>query len=201
MASGERSGDWQDYYERTAGRPARPTLLAALDRFAATPAGALAIDLGCGDGRDTVELLRRGWRVLAIDAEEAAISRLRARPDLPEHAALRTMVARFEDVEWPIAALINASFALPLCPPARFFEVWARIGQRLAPGGRFSGQLFGDRDSWAGRPGVTCLGRAAVERLLDGFAREMFEEEETDAVTPPGKRKHWHLFHLVARKP
>lgn len=201
MASGERSGDWQDYYERTAGRPPRPTLLAALDRFAATPAGALAIDLGCGDGRDTVELLRRGWRVLAIDAEEAAISRLRARPDLPEHAALRTMVARFEDVEWPIAALINASFALPLCPPARFFEVWARIGQRLAPGGRFSGQLFGDRDSWAGRPGVTCLGRAAVERLLDGFAREMFEEEETDAVTPPGKRKHWHLFHLVARKP
>jgi tellurite methyltransferase len=199
MAGDERGGDWQNYYERTAGRPPRRTLLTALDRFGATPRGAVAVDLGCGDGRDTVELLRRGWTVLAIDAEATAIDRLLTRSDLPEGAALQTVVARFEDADWPTAALINASFSLPLCPPARFFEVWARIAQRLAPGGRFSGQLFGDRDDWAERPGVTCLDRDAVERLLDGFVVEMFEEEETDVVTPRGKPKHWHLFHLVAR--
>jgi hypothetical protein len=28
----------------------------------------------------------------------------------------------------------------------------------------------------------------------------MFEEEEADSTTPRGKPKHWHIFHIVARK-
>ena len=29
---------------------------------------------------------------------------------------------------------------------------------------------------------------------------ELFDEEESDAVTPRGKPKHWHIFHVVARR-
>jgi len=29
----------------------------------------------------------------------------------------------------------------------------------------------------------------------------MFEEEEDDGVTPRGNTKHWHIFHIVTRKP
>src|SRR6185312_10891899 len=94
---GERNSNWREYYERTAGQPPRQTLLAALDRCSAAAQGRSAVDLGCGDGRDTIELLRRGWRVLAIDAEPAAIALLRARPDLPPGAMLETRCARFED--------------------------------------------------------------------------------------------------------
>ncbi|MEK9661372.1 MAG: class I SAM-dependent methyltransferase, partial [Alphaproteobacteria bacterium] len=68
--------DWASYYRKTGERPPRATLLAALDRFDAEPASPdrrLAVDLGCGSGRDVVEMLRRGWRVLAIDAEQAAV--------------------------------------------------------------------------------------------------------------------------------
>ena len=200
MASGERDSDWRDYYERTSGRPPRRTLLLALEHFGGDGDGRGAVDLGCGDGRDTVELLRRGWSVVAIDAEPAAIARLEARPDLPKDAALTTRVARFEDAGWPAVDLVNASFALPLCPRERFGALWARIVQSLRPGGRFAGQLFGERDEWAGEPGITHLSRAEVAQLLDGFAIELFEEEETDTATPYGKPKHWHLFHLVARK-
>jgi tellurite methyltransferase len=200
MASGERDSDWRDFYERTSGRPPRRTLLFALERFGDDVRTRNAVDLGCGDGRDTVELLRRGWPVLAIDAEPAAIARLEARPDLPKDAALTTRVARFEDASWPAVDLVNASFALPLCPRERFGALWARIVQSLRPGGRFAGQLFGERDEWAGEPGITHLSRAEVAQLLDGFAIELFEEEETDTATPYGKPKHWHLFHLVARK-
>jgi hypothetical protein len=28
----------------------------------------------------------------------------------------------------------------------------------------------------------------------------MFDEEEADGVTPRGNPKHWHIFHIVARK-
>ena len=85
--------DWAAYYDKTGARAPCETLLFALDRFDAEPlielgAGPVserrfAVDLGCGSGRDTIELLRRGWRVLAIDGEPAAIEKLTAREDLP----------------------------------------------------------------------------------------------------------------------
>ena len=188
---------FSDYYDATAQRPPRKTLLAALARFATA---GVAVDLGCGDGRDTIELLRRGWRVVAIDAEAEAIARLAARPDLPAAAALETEVARFETAHWPACDLVNASFALPLCPPAAFPALWQRIVASLAPGGRFAGQLYGERDGWAGNPGITFMRRAEAARLLATLEVELFEEEESDAVTPRGKPKHWHVFHIVARK-
>src|SRR5437764_13211254 len=100
------AGDWPAYYDATAGRKPRPTLLFALDQFAPSATPRLAVDLGCGDGRDAVELLRRGWQVRAIDAEPAALERLRARAGATE--ALTTRVARFEDAEWPRCDLANA---------------------------------------------------------------------------------------------
>lgn len=203
MTGGDREHGkgWADYYAATAERPPRRTLLDALARFEASDSPRFAVDLGCGDGRDTIELLRRGWSVLAIDAEPAAIERLRARPDLPEGARLSCLCQRFEDASWPAADLVNASFSLPLCPPERFPELWRRIVASLKPGGRFCGQLYGDRDGWVGRPGMTHMSRAAAETLLADLRVELFDEEETDSVTPRGKPKHWHIFHVVAQRP
>ena len=104
----------------------------------------------------------------------------------------------------PKATLINSSFALPLCPRPGFLELWARIVDALEPGGRFCGQFFGERDSWAapgsGKSGITFLSRAEASELLAGLEVERFLEEETDAERPVGKSKHWHIFHVVARK-
>jgi len=47
---------------------------------------------------------------------------------------------------------------------------------------------------------MTFLERTEAEAMLDGLDVEMFEEEEADGVTPRGKAKHWHIFHVVARK-
>jgi tellurite methyltransferase len=193
------SGSFHDYFDATAERPPRPTLLVALDRF--DGARGFAVDLGCGQGRDTIELLRRGWSVLAIDAAAEAIRRLASRADLPPGARLDTMAERFEDAVWPIAQLVNASFALPLCPPSRFPTLWRKIIGSLSPGGRFAGQLYGERDGWAGKPGITHHDCKAVSGLLTGLETELLEEEESDTVTPRGKRKHWHIFHIVARRP
>ena len=201
MATDDRVKNWAEYYAATADRPPRRTLLDALARFGPSATPRLAVDLGCGDGRDTIELLRRGWSVLAIDAEPAAIERLKARPDLPEGARLFCLCQRFEDAALPQSDLVNASFSLPLCPPERFPELWRRIVASLKPGGRFSGQLYGDRDGWVGRPGMTHMSRAAAETLFADLRVELLDEEETDSVTPRGKPKHWHIFHVVAQKP
>jgi SAM-dependent methyltransferase len=198
MPSDDRGPTWAEYYAATADRPSRHTLLEALRRFAPSTAPRVAVDLGCGDGRDTIELLRCGWSVLAIDAEPAAIDRLKGRADLPAGARLSCLCERFEDATWPPADLVNASFSLPLCAPGRFPGLWRRIVASLKPGGRFAGQFYGDRDEWAGRPGMTHMARAEAERLLQDLDIELFDEEETDSVTPRGKPKHWHIFHIVA---
>ena len=194
---------WADYSEKLRDRPPRRTLVAALDAFEALgemPTDALAVDLGCGDGRDTVEILRRGWSVVAIDAEPEALRRLAAR-DLPGAERITSLVGRFEDVPLPLGlSLVNSSFAMPLCEPERFHDLWRRIREALPAGGRFSGQWYGRRDSWLGREGITFLGRDEALALLEWMDIEMFEEEEADSVTPRGNPKHWHIFHIVARK-
>ena len=201
MTENEQSAGWAAYYDKLRDRPPRKTLLKALDTFGSIPAGALALDLGCGDGRDAIELLRRGWRVVAVDAEPEALRQLQARPLAP-HADVTPIVARLEEVPIPLGTLlVNSSFAMPLCEPQAFHDLWARIREGLPSGGRFSGQWYGPRDSWVDRPGITFLPREEALAMLEGLDLEMFEEEESDGVTPRGKSKHWHIFHIVARKP
>lgn len=194
------SKEWTRYYDATRDEP-RETLLLALEGFDAESRTGLAVDLGCGAGRDTAELLRRGWSVLAIDSEEEGIARLKRRA-LSDDARVRlgTKIARFEDAVWPSADLINASWSLPFCLPDSFGPLWGRISSSLRDGGRFSGQLFGDHDEWVDNAEVTFHTRAQVEALLESFELEHFREVEEDSTTAVGDPKHWHVFHIVARK-
>ncbi|MFQ4168342.1 class I SAM-dependent methyltransferase [Scytonema millei] len=194
--------NWSAYYQAVEGRPPRETLLTALSRFEALSAEfpRFAVDLGCGDGRDTVELLKRGWRVLGIDGEAEAIARLQNRSDI-DRRRLETLVMHFEDLVLPKSVdLINASFCLPFCPPEHFPNLWHKIIAALRGGGRFCGQLFGDRDSWAIYPNMSHHSRAQVEELLQPFKIELFQEEEHPGMTALGEQKYWHIFHIVAGK-
>jgi membrane dipeptidase len=183
---------WGQYFA-VAGDEPRPTLLDALARF---DMPGLAVDLGAGTGRDSAELLRRGWRVVAIDREQQAVDRLSAIAAPPQ---LETRLAHFEDAEWPACELVNASFSLPFCPPQEFTRVWQKIVDSLRPGGRFCGQLFGEHDDWAGS-GVVVQTRGELRDLLAPFEVELLDEFDQDGKTAVGTRKHWHVYHLVARK-
>ncbi|WP_271411059.1 class I SAM-dependent methyltransferase [Pseudomonas sp. Q1-7] len=185
------------FYNATEGQPARFTLLTALAYWDGPPSHAL--DLGCGAGRDTLELLRRGWRVLAVDAEPEALARLDAQVDDQRRALLQSHCGRFESLPLPPAQLVNSSFALPLCPPAAFPGLWLSICNALSEGGLFAGHLFGERDDWADN-GITILRRHQLEELLCGWDVLMLEEKEEDGVTAKGRNKHWHLFSVVARR-
>lgn len=198
--------DWPGYFAASAGRPPRDTLLGALDRFEAegVPAGCdeppLAVDLGCGEGRDTAELLRRGWRVVAIDGHEEAFERMQKRTDIERWDRLEMRLSAFEECQIPACRLLNASFSLPFCEPARFAGLWKVLTLAIVPGGRFAGQLFGDRDSWAKLPDRSHQTRDEVERLLKPFEIELLQEEERDGTDCSGAGKRWHVFHVIARK-
>lgn len=208
---------WTRFYDAVDDEPSE-TLLIALSRWEQSVGIGhgvpFAVDLGCGSGADTMALLARGWRVLAIDADSEGIGRLSrsvaARGDVDHR--LETQIAPFEDATWPRAQLVNASYALPFCQRASFADVWERIVHSLGAGGRFCGQFFGDRDEWAshsgesGRrwgspPASSFHTRDEVLELLGELEVEYFDEVDEDGATAVGDPKHWHVFHVVARRP
>lgn len=114
-----RDRNWPKYFDTMANLPARPTLMKALERFeleeqAAGKAAGLtgrqaisadaavqrrAIDLGCGEGRDTAELLRRGWSVVAIDGSREGLDRVEKR------VRAGAMKERYRGWSWCFGAL------------------------------------------------------------------------------------------------
>lgn len=220
--------DWPGYFTAIAGSPARETLLTALQFFerddarpgVRPPRTRTALDLGCGEGRDTRELLRRPgpvrWQVVAHDGSAEGLDLLTRSLTPAERRRIRTVQAYMEDIPSRFRAglpapaiaarpriaqfdLVNASFVIPFCKPRAFPALWSWITARIAPGGRFAGQLFGDRDTWAHVRRTTGIPRARLDRLFSGFILEQLREDETDGVTTMGEPKHWHVYHIVAR--
>ena len=193
---------WARYYAVTGERPAWQTVRRAIELFAAEgPAGPLsAVDLGCGAGRDTRELLRAGWRVLAVDREEGAIAAVEAATEPHLRAALEVRVADLADVDVPPCDLVNASLSLPFLPPDAFWATWERILAALPVGGRFAAMLFGDHDGSATDPSMTCLPPAEVRARLGSFQIEHWVDSEEDTTTALGEPHHFHLVELVARR-
>jgi tellurite methyltransferase len=192
---------WSDYYKAVDGRAAREFYRQSVSRF--EPAGnfqGVAIDLGPGTGVETLDLLRRGWQVLAIDQQAEAINWLHSRVPDEHRGRLQTRVATFLDADLPAADFIWAGLSLPFCFPDRFDTVWAKILSALKPGGRFAGDFFGVRHVWAQRAWMTFHTREHIDRLCQSLRVEYFIEEEGERATALEGIQHWHAYSLCAKK-
>jgi len=75
---------------------------------------------------------------------------------------------------------------------------WCGTGLITPPWGRC--WAIDDRDSGQRLPQYTPRTHAEAGALFQLFEMERFDEVEQDGQTALGERKHWHLFHIVARK-
>lgn len=187
--------DWGRYYSLTKDSQPWPLLVRAA---ALAPRHGRALDLGAGAGRDTRYLLEQGFQVTAVDAEPGAVALLAAL----SQARLRVVQSTFEDFAFETYDLISAQFALPFTPRDRFAGMFARLKAALAPGGIFTGQFFGVRDQ-LNTPDSTAtfLTRAEAEAQLSDLETIELTEEDADGHKADGSPKHWHVFHILTRKP
>lgn len=201
--------EWAAYYGVTVERPAWQTVRFAIERFrvedeAAPPAAhtrqRFAVDLGCGAGRDARELLRAGWRVLAIDREPAAKDAIEAAVEPELRPRLEIRLADLATVEIPPCDLVNASLSLPFLAQDAFETTWKRVLATLRPGARLSAMLFGDHDESASDPDMTCLPPDRFEADLADFEIELWSAKEEDSKTALGEPHHFHLIEIVARR-
>lgn len=206
---------WGRYSEATREADPVQTLVGAvkaLSERGSDVAGKHAVDIACGAGRDTRLLLGEGMTVHAIDLfagnEEILRESIRSGADglaaSAEHR-LRFSAQSMEDLELVPgkASIINSSYGLPFCSPARFPHLWQQINDGLCEGGVVCGQLFGVQHGFnSAEKDMTFHTRKEVEALLEPFNIIQLEETNTMGNTACNKdsKVRWHVFDFIAQK-
>ncbi|MCC5811871.1 MAG: class I SAM-dependent methyltransferase [Ectothiorhodospiraceae bacterium] len=192
----------QAYYERSLSVEVYPHLRIALEVVDAS-LPMVAVDIGCGAGRDTVFLAERGFTVYAYDKSDAAIARLSETGRIYLNETLFPQVCSFEQYEYPESTLVSACSSLFFCNPGFFPLAWRNITRSLLRGGVFCGHFMGENDSWAKKEGgdLTIHARSELEEL---FRRDFkivdIYEHDAEGMTLLGRKKRWHTYSVVAQK-
>ena len=193
-----RAARFARYIEARRFDPPRPLLMKA-----AALAGhkEYALDVGAGALNAAKYLLSSGFEhVTALDASPRAQEAAR---ELPQDQ-VTFVLSRFEEFDFPANRydLVNAEFSLPFMNRGDFAPTFTALLRSVKPGGIFSGQLFGPNDSWnVENSGMSFHTRAEVESFFRDFELAHFEEEDHPGTTKLGEPKHWHIFHIIAKKP
>lgn len=187
-------GSWDEYFASTRDLPPHPQYR-ALEPY--LPAEGDVLELGCGVGTGARWLAAKGLRVLAVDALPEAISKAEEF-STPENLTYRCAYMQTLDLAPGSFEVVVAGFCLFFLSPEDFAGFWPRLVSSLRPGGLFVGQFLGERDDWA--KDYLAQTRAEVETLLGPFDVLQLEEVERDGKTSQGTEKHWHVFHVIARK-
>ncbi|CAN5538134.1 class I SAM-dependent methyltransferase [soil metagenome] len=202
---------WAAYYDKVANLEAHNTLLFALKQFAKEEKlPTLALDLGCGAGRDSKAMLEAGWSVIAIDKEADAIAKLLADLDGTTDGKLRAFCQSLESTDYPRADLINAGMCLPFLSRKSLMIEVRRILLALRRRGRFSGHFIGPDDSWAQheQSSPNRISAFNEQELLSLFSLnqaslkteiELFTENKSEGTDAAGNTKIWHIFEVVAK--
>ncbi|RUR15416.1 class I SAM-dependent methyltransferase, partial [Legionella sp. km535] len=165
---------------------------------------ATAIDFGAGVGHETLLLLQKGYKVLAIDNQKSALNILLNRKDIkPYQNHIQTYESSFEKLNLKNNSksdIVIASFALAFCKPKQFKQFWQQVTENIKPGGYFIGNTFD--------PGFTAFDKKDHDnmtfhtknetiKLFDDFEILTLNEIKKEA-TISGKFDHY--YEIVARK-
>lgn len=165
------------------------------------PSSGTALSIGFGSEDELRALAGRGFSVIGIEKNLMAVSAAREACGASitiVHADIRKV-----PIEENAHALIVALNVLPfLGSPEDVFGVLSRIIAALAPEGCAVVTLFGPRDAWTGKAGMTFI---AYDVALEFFAAQPVSlyfrsTEEGYGPMKGGGTKYWHIHRFIVQK-
>ncbi|HEV7973685.1 class I SAM-dependent methyltransferase [Amycolatopsis sp.] len=190
---------WEERYrEKTAVWSGQPNQQ-LVDEASDLPVGT-ALDVGCGEGGDTLWLASRGWKVTAVDFSTVALNRAAGHlGDLAEgvewvHADL---------TKWTPSAghfdLVTAQFMH--LPTADREPLFARLADSVAPGGTLLivGHCMNDLHVAAHRPPDMFFTADEVAKSLDPGQWEIVVAEERRRPAHPHEGENIHVADAILR--
>jgi len=206
MSTHETKEHWEKHYgERDRIWSGRVNVQFA-DVVAELPPGR-ALDLGCGEGADSVWLAERGWDVVAVDISETALGRAK------EAAGTRGVTDRIEFVQLDLSEdfpsgifdLISSQFLHSTVYLDRS-KVLANAAAALRPNGLLVIVDHGSAPPWASKldhhhefPSAEEV-VAGMELSDDEFERLRVDAVERQAVGPEGQQRPWMDNVIVLRR-
>lgn len=159
-----------------------------------------SIDFGCGEGRDSINLLQEGCKqIIAIDGDDNAINNLKKNIPAGKESCIAVITAPFMTTEIDGQAdLFIASYAWPYRPPTDFMPCWEKCVSLVKSGGYICGEFFGPKEK--NDPYMTYHTEKQVRELLEkDFTILIFEIKDTKVIG--GDDAPWgELYHIVAKK-
>ena len=206
MSTHETKEHWEKHYgERDRIWSGRVNVQFA-DVVAELPPGR-ALDLGCGEGADSVWLAERGWDVVAVDISETALGRAK------EAAGTRGVTDRIEFVALDLSEdfpsgtfdLISSQFLHSTVYLDRS-KVLANAAAALRPNGLLVIVDHGSAPPWASKldhhhefPSTDEV-VAGMKLSDDEFERVRVDAVERQAIGPEGQQRPWMDNVIVLRR-
>ncbi len=168
----------------------------ALDRFLElVPEGGAVLDLGCGSGRDSLEMLERGYDVTALDGSEemCALAEI--------HTGLEVLNMKFEELDfdevfegiWACASLVHVS-------SKKMPEILRKIRKALEMNGiLYFSVKKGDFEGYRNERYFTDYEKSDIKELfakVEGF--EIIDIWKSEDVRSDRKDKLW--LNVLAKK-
>jgi hypothetical protein len=152
-----------------------------------------AIDIGAGNGADTVYLLKKNFTVTAIETNERARNYLmqNVEAQCKDKLSSLTLVDKsMEEYEFPDRAkIILASSSLPFCDPTKFQRLWNRMVHCLEPSGVIYATFFTQKQK-----GTMVMTLSQVKKLMETsyfntYVNERKLDDKCSAIIALGQRK------------
>lgn len=193
--------DWLDYLSNQKLLPPRAHLIEAHQFLGNITKGRVAVDCGCGTGRDTLYLLEQDYRVYAFDIDMKSLETLSEHPLAASNPSLDVQLSSFADYSFPRAHLINASACLFFCSSNEFYQLWPKIVESLCSGGVFCGHFLGiDESSNNENLPVLIHSKSELEQLFSSFYIVSWKERYEYSAQLTGEKRAWLVHTVIAMK-
>ena len=164
----------------------------------------IAVDFGCGGGRDTRTLINAGWtNVHAVDRDPHTVDALR---DVTQGQSATVHVGTLHDADIPLgsADIVNAQRVLPFLGNDDLSRTLGRARDLLRPGGFLVASFFGPQHAWAETPRLAFHDVVTGRRTLAAAGLEVVhvdDAHESNHIAAIGTTvPMWHEVRVQARR-